>query len=75
MEQSAVPDEQLEGEIILINGDLATKEKIDGLCKMCTIKKSAKNCLAFMVIIPGLFHLKMATTDVFWRTHVQPAES
>jgi len=41
---------------------------------MCTIEKSAKNHLRFAVVIPGLFHLKMAVTDAFWRTHVQPAE-
>jgi hypothetical protein len=74
LEQLAAPDERLEDKIILIHGDLATKEKIDGLHKMCTIKKSAKNHLGFGLVIPGLFHLKMATTDVFWRTHVQPAE-
>ena len=72
LEQLAVPDEWLEDEIILIHGDLATKEKIDGLRKMCTIKKSAKNHLRFAFIIPGLFHLKIAVTDAFWRTHVQP---
>ena len=74
LEQSAAPDEQLEDEIILIHNDLATKEKIDGLCKMCTIKKSAKNRLRFAVIVLGLFHLKMAATDAFWRTHIQPAK-
>ena len=37
MEQLALPDEWLEDEIILIHGDLATKETIDGLCKMCTV--------------------------------------
>jgi len=74
LEQLAVPDERLEDEIILIHGDLATKEKIDGLRKMRTIEKSAKNRLGFAVVVPGLFHLKMAATDAFWRTHVQPAE-
>ena len=74
LEQSATPEERLEDEIILIHGDLATKEKIDGLRKMRTIEKSAMNRLGFAVVVPGLFHLKMAATDAFWRTHVQPAE-
>jgi len=43
LEQSVVPDEWLEDEIILIHGDLATKEKIDGLTQMNIIEKSAKN--------------------------------
>jgi len=74
LEKSVAPDEWLEDKIILIHSDLATKEKFDGLCKMCTIEKSAKNHLGFAVVIPGLFHLKMAVTNAFWRTHVQPAE-
>jgi hypothetical protein len=74
LEQTVTPDEQLEDEIILIHRDLATKEKIDGLHKMRTIEKSAKNRLGFAIVVPGLFHLKMATTDAFWRIHVQPAE-
>jgi hypothetical protein len=75
LEQTVTPDEWLEDEIILIHGDLATKERIDGLHKMHTIEKSAKNCLGFAIVMPGLFHLKMATTDAFWRIHVQPAEA
>jgi hypothetical protein len=74
LEQAGVPDERLEEEIVLVHGDLATKERIDGLCKMRTIESSAKNHLAFAVVVPGLFHLKMAGTDAFWWTHVQPRE-
>ena len=55
LEQSVVPDEWLEDEIILIHDDLATKEKIDGLHKMNIIEKSAKNHLRCAVVIPGLF--------------------
>ena len=51
----------------MIHSDLATEKKI-------TIEKSAKNCLEFTIIVPGLFHLKMAVTDAFWRSHVQPAK-
>jgi hypothetical protein len=41
---------------------------------MRTIESSAKNRLGFAVVVPGLFHLKMAATDAFWRAHVQPQE-
>ena len=41
---------------------------------MCTIKSSAKNQLGFTVVAPGPFHLKMAATDGFWWTHVQPCK-
>ena len=47
------------------------KERIDGLCKMHT----AKNCLGFAAVMPGLFHLKIVVTNTFWQTHVQPQES
>jgi hypothetical protein len=59
LEQDGVPDEQLEEEIILVHRDLATKERIDGLRKMCTIESSAKNHLGFAVVAPSPFHLKM----------------
>jgi len=74
LEQAGVPNERLEKEIILVHGDLARKERIDGLRKMHTIESSAKNRLGFAVVVPGLFHLKMAATDAFWWTHVQPEE-
>ncbi|KAF8230225.1 hypothetical protein L208DRAFT_1283264 [Tricholoma matsutake] len=74
LEQTATPDEWLEYKIVLIHSDLATKKKIDGLRKMHTFKKSAKNHLRFAIVVPGLFHLKMAPTDAFWRIHVQPAK-
>ena len=57
LEQAGVPDERLEEEIVLVHGDLATKESIDGLCKICTIESSAKHRLAFAVVVPGLFHV------------------
>lgn len=72
LDQSGTPNMTLEDNIILVHGDLSTKERIDVLRRMCTIERSAKNCLNFVVFVPGLFHLKMATTDAFWCVHVQP---
>lgn len=73
LEQSSIPNSKLENEIILVYGDLSTKERIDAVKKMRTIKHSAKNCLDFTVVVPGLFHLKMAAKDAFWRAHVKPS--
>lgn len=70
--QSSVPTERLEESVVLVHGDLATKERIDALRKMRSIEHSAKNRLDFVVFVPGLFHLKMAATDAFWRIHVEP---
>jgi hypothetical protein len=72
LDQSGVADEKLEENVILVHGDLSTKERIDGLKRMRTIEHSAKNRLDFVVFVPGLFHLKMAAADAFWRMHVQP---
>jgi hypothetical protein len=72
LEQSSVPTAKLEETVILIHGDLATKERVDALRKMRCIEHSAKNRLDWVVFVPGLFHLKMAATDAFWRIHVEP---
>ncbi|KAF8228482.1 hypothetical protein L208DRAFT_1424421 [Tricholoma matsutake] len=74
LKQGGVPDARLEDDIILVHGDLATKERIDGLRKMCTIESDSKGRLAFVIFVPGLFHLKMAATDAYRRAHVQPCE-
>jgi hypothetical protein len=74
LKQGGVPDARLEDDIILVHGDLATKERIDGLRKMRTIESDSKGRLAFVIFVPGLFHLKMAATDAYWRAHVQPHE-
>jgi len=59
--------------VILVHGDLAKKERIDGLHKMRTIEFESKGELAFVIFAPGLFHLKMAAMDD-WRVHAQPRE-
>lgn len=74
LKQGGVPDARLEDDIILVHGDLATKERIDGLRKMRTIESDSKGRLAFMIFVPGLFHLKMVATDAYRRAHVQPRE-
>lgn len=71
LEQVGVSDAMLEDNVILVHGDLSTKEQIDALKCMRTIEHSTKNRLDFVVFVPGLFYLKMAATDVFWRAHVQ----
>lgn len=74
LSQAGVPDSRLEDDVILVHGDLSTKERIDALRKMRTIERTAKNRLDFVTFVPGLFHLKMAATDAFWRAHVEPSE-
>jgi hypothetical protein len=56
--------------VTLVHGDLATKERIDGLWKMRVIEHNSKNRLNWVIFVPGMFHLKMACADAFWRIHV-----
>src|ERR1700683_437355 len=72
MHQTNVINESLEDYMTLVHGDLATKERIDALRKMQTIEHNAKNRLDWVVFVPGMFHLKMACVDAFWRIHVVP---
>ena len=73
LKQSSVSTEKLEESVVLIHGDLATKERVDALRKMHRIEHSAKNWLNWVIFILGLFHLKMAATNTFWRIHIEPA--
>ena len=57
--------------VILVHGDLATKERIDGLRKMCTIEFESKGQL---ILALRLFHLKMVSIDAYWKVHMQPRE-
>ena len=75
LKQISVSTGKLEETLILINGDLATKERVDTLWKMHHIEHSAKNQLDWVVFVLGLFHLKMATSDTFWRIHIKPVAS
>ncbi|KAK0455373.1 uncharacterized protein EV420DRAFT_1272688 [Desarmillaria tabescens] len=65
-------DEELKRFIELIHGDLATREQYEGLQRMQVIEKSAKNHLDFVVFVLGLFHLKMAAANAYWRIHMEP---
>jgi hypothetical protein len=67
-----MPNEFLEDYVTLVHGDLATKERIDALRKMRVIEHNAKNRLDWVLFVLGMFHLKMACADAFWRVHVIP---
>ncbi|KAG2158702.1 uncharacterized protein EDB93DRAFT_1237957 [Suillus bovinus] len=53
--------------VLLIHGDLLTKEQLDTVCDTQRIESTPKNRFQ-------LFHYKMACTDVIWRTYLQPKE-
>ncbi|KAK1233610.1 hypothetical protein PQX77_003230 [Marasmius sp. AFHP31] len=70
--QRNVPDSTHEEYLTFIHGDLATKERIDGLQKSRRLEKTAKNRLDNIIFI-GLFHVLMAAANAVWRLHILPS--
>ncbi|KAG2034845.1 hypothetical protein BDR03DRAFT_935057 [Suillus americanus] len=46
--------------IIIVHGDLLTKERLDTVCNSRRIEHTPKNRLQYVIFLPGLFHYKMA---------------
>lgn len=67
-------DEEWEWFLEFFLGDLATRERLEGLQRMRVIEKSTKNRLDFIIFVLGLFHLKMAAANAYWRIHVEPKD-
>lgn len=61
--------------VLLIHGDLLTKERLDSVRNSRSIENTAKRRFQFVVFVPGLFHFKMACADAIWRTWIQPMAS
>ncbi|KAG2028921.1 hypothetical protein BDR03DRAFT_882337 [Suillus americanus] len=60
--------------IMLIHGDLLTKERLDTVRNSRCIEHTPKNRFQYVIFLPGLFHYKMACADAIWRTYIQPKE-
>ncbi|KAG2341406.1 hypothetical protein BDR05DRAFT_976981 [Suillus weaverae] len=60
--------------IMLIYGDLLTKEQLDTVHNSWCIELTPKNHFQYVIFLPGLFHYKMACADAIWRTYIQPKE-
>lgn len=61
--------------VIVVHGDLLTKERLDSIKESRSIEDGAKQHFQQLIFLPGLFHYKMACADVFWRTWVKPKEA
>ncbi|KAJ3560196.1 hypothetical protein NP233_g10995 [Leucocoprinus birnbaumii] len=57
--------------IMLLHGDLLTKERQDGVKTTRKIERTPKCWFQYVVFVPGLFHYLMACADVIWRIWVQ----
>ncbi|KAG1890422.1 uncharacterized protein F5891DRAFT_965005 [Suillus fuscotomentosus] len=60
--------------VILVHGDLLTKEWVDSVRNSQKIEHTPKNRLQYVVFLPGLFHYKMACADALWCTYIHPKE-
>ncbi|KAG2087739.1 hypothetical protein BD769DRAFT_1632408 [Suillus cothurnatus] len=60
--------------VILIHGDLLTKERLDTVRNSRRIEHTPKNRFQYVIFLPGLCHYKMACADAICRTYIQPKE-
>ena len=60
--------------MLLVHGDLLTKERLDTVRDSQRIEDTPKNRFQFVVFVLGLFHFKMACVDALWRTYLQVKE-
>ncbi|KAJ8090290.1 hypothetical protein PM082_018886 [Marasmius tenuissimus] len=70
--QRNVPESVHDEYLTFIHGDLATKERIDGLRRSRRIEATAKNRLDNVLFVVGLFHVLMAAANAIWRLHILP---
>ncbi|KAF7293617.1 hypothetical protein MIND_01141000 [Mycena indigotica] len=68
-------DVDITGSILLFHGDLLTKERIDGIRASRAIEATQKARFQHIVVVPGLFHFKMAAADTLWRIFIKPTDS
>jgi hypothetical protein len=57
--------------VLLIHGDLLTKEHLDTVRDSRRIEDTPKNRFQYVVFVLGLFHYKMACVDALWQTYLQ----
>ncbi|KAM6504000.1 hypothetical protein JOM56_000943 [Amanita muscaria] len=68
-------DVDMSEHVLLVHGDLLTKERLDTVQDSRSIEGTPKRRFQYVIFLPGLFHFKMACVDALWRTWVQPKES
>ena len=68
-------DVDMSEHVLLIHGDLLTKERLDTVQDSRSIEATPKRRFQYVIFLPGLFHFKMACADALWRTWVEPKDS
>ncbi|KIL64922.1 hypothetical protein M378DRAFT_186629 [Amanita muscaria Koide BX008] len=60
--------------IVLVHGDLLTKERIESIQASRQIEETPKRRTQYVLPLMGLFHFKMACADAFWKIWILPKE-
>ena len=68
-------DVDMSEHVLLVHGDLLTKERLDTVQDSRRIEATPKRRFQYVIFLPGLFHFKMACADALWRTWVQSKDS
>ncbi|KIK82496.1 hypothetical protein PAXRUDRAFT_153718 [Paxillus rubicundulus Ve08.2h10] len=58
--------------VVLVHGDLGTGERLQAAQLHCSIDATLWNRFQHVILIPSLFHLKMACADAVWQCFLQP---
>ncbi|CDO68504.1 hypothetical protein BN946_scf184998.g1 [Trametes cinnabarina] len=61
--------------VAIVHGDLGTYEKVDTAMRRRKQERTPYNRLQHVVMVPGLFHLKMAAADAIWRILITPDDA
>jgi len=61
--------------VILIHGDLATAERLEGIRASHAIESNPVRRLQYPIFVMGLFHYQMACADAIWRMFIEPKAS
>ena len=69
--QLGTADEWYNSHVHLCHGDLGTQEHHDITMSFHSIEKSGRNCLQWLIPVPGVFHIQMAAVDTIWRMHIK----
>ncbi|KAG8986468.1 hypothetical protein FRB90_003980 [Tulasnella sp. 427] len=75
MEQVGTVAEDMDDHVILVHGYLGTIERAQSAQFSRGLEEDHKTDLSTFVLIPGLFHAKMAVVNALFRTYLKPDRS
>jgi len=58
--------------VVLFHGDLGTGKRVKALLQCQAMETIPWRRCQYVIFMPGLFHLKMATADAIWQAFIHP---